>query len=68
MGYKFFSQKSYDGAITRAQYETLAARDKSAMECEIIPNQQLTGKLHKPIIRKFQKRNLPLKTMSWVLS
>ena len=30
----------------------------SSVKSEIIPNQQLTNKLHKPSIRKFDERNV----------
>ena len=50
MAYKFFDKKSSGGAVTRAQSETLATQDKSAIKSEA-PNQQL----QKPIIRKCKK-------------
>ena len=48
--YEFFHKKSSNGAFTRA--------DKSAIKREIIPNQQLTGELHNPIIKKLEKRKV----------
>ena len=53
MVYNFFDKNSSGSAVTRARSETLATRDKSAVKSENMPNQQLTDKLHKPIITTF---------------
>ena len=42
MVYKFFDKKSSDGVA----------------KIEIMPNQQLAEELHKPIVRKFEKRKV----------
>ena len=42
MVYKFFDKKSSDGVV----------------KIEIMPNQQLAEELHKPIVRKFEKRKV----------
>ena len=41
MVYKFFNKKSSGGAVTCARLENLATENKSAIENEIILNQQL---------------------------
>ena len=50
MVYKVFDKSSSGGAITRAYI--------SAIKSEIMPTQQLAEELHKPIIRKFEKRKV----------
>ena len=55
MVYNFFNKKSFDGAVTCARLETLAARDKSAIKSE---STLLAEELHKPIIRKFEKQKV----------
>ena len=62
--YKFFTKKpsagnTLGGAVIRARSETLATRKKSSIKSEIMSNQQLTEDLHKPIVRKFEKRKVP---------
>ena len=47
MVYKFFDKKS-------ASFEDKSASG-SGVKSEIMPNQELTEELHKPIIRKFEK-------------
>ena len=47
MVYKFFDKKSLGGAVTHA--------DKSAIKTENFSNQESAEKLHKPIIRKYEK-------------
>ena len=58
MVYKFFDKKTSGGAATLAQWETLATRNKSAIRNDIISNKELGEELHKPIIRKFEKRKV----------
>ena len=61
MVYRLFDKKSSDGAVRRVRSEFLATQDKqdkSAIENKIVSNQQLAGELHKPIIRKFEKRKV----------
>ena len=41
MVYKFFDKMFSGSAVTRAQSEILATRDKSAIKSEILPNKQL---------------------------
>ena len=50
MVYKIFEKKPSRGALTCAC--------KSATKSEIISNQQLAKQLHKPIIRKSEKRKV----------
>ena len=47
MVYEFFGKKSLGGAVTHA--------DKSAIKNENFSNQESAEKLHKPIIRKYEK-------------
>ena len=53
MAYEYFDKKSSPGAV----------------KSEIMPNQELAEELHKPRIRKFEKRKAysSLKTIFWVL-
>ena len=44
MVHKFFNKKTSDGAV----------------KIKIMPNQQLADKLHKPIIKKFEKQKVNL--------
>ena len=50
MVYKLFDKKSSGGVITHALSETFKS--------EIVANQKLVEELHKPIIRKFEKRKV----------
>ena len=50
MVYKFFDKKDSCGAAILA--------NKSAIKNEIISNKELAEELHKPIIRKFEKRKV----------
>ena len=58
MVHKFFNKK----AVSLARSETLATRDKSpsggGIKNENVSNQELAKELHKPIIRKFEKRKV----------
>ena len=60
--YKFFDKSSCantsGGAVTHALSETLATQDKSAFKNEIVLTQQLTNKLHKPIVTKLEKQKV----------
>ena len=59
MVYKSFDEKSLSGAVPRAQSKTLAIRDKqdeSTIENKIMSNQQLAEKLHKLVVRTFEKQ------------
>ena len=56
MVYKFFDIEIYGGVATLARLETLATRNKSAIKNENISNKELAEELHKPIIRKFNKK------------
>ena len=60
MVYKFFDKKP----ASLARSKTLAARDKSAsgsgIKNENISNKELAEELHKPLIRKFNKRKVQL--------
>ena len=50
MFYKFFDKETSGRAATLA--------NKSAIKNEIISNKELAEELHKPIIRKFNKRKI----------
>ena len=50
MGIKFFEKKSKGSVVA-----TLV--NKSAVNIEMNPGEKLSKELHKPIIRKFKKRN-----------
>ena len=58
MVYKYFDKKSAPLSLS----ETFATRDKSAsggaIKNENMRNKELAGELHKPIIRKFEKRKV----------
>ena len=56
--YKYFDEKFPDGVATRARWETIATRDKSATENKKMWNQQLVEELNKSIIRKLKKRKV----------
>ena len=59
--YKFLDKMSSGSAITLARSENLntrTERDKSAIENKIVSNQHLAEELLKPIIKKFEQRNL----------
>ena len=58
MVYNFYDKKSSGGAATLARSETLATRNNSLIKNEIISNKELAEELHKPIIRKFNKRKV----------
>ena len=60
MVYKFSHKKTSGGAPVLARWETLATRNKSAIKNDIISNKDLAEELHKPIIRKFEKRKVHL--------
>ena len=55
MAYNFFDNKTSSGAAKLARSETLAARNKSAIENENISNKELAEELNKPVIRKYKK-------------
>ena len=50
--------KSSGDAATRAQSETLAACDISAIKSEIMSNQKLAEEFHKSITKKREKRKV----------
>ena len=58
MVYKYFDKKSAPLSLS----ETFATQDKSAsggaIKNENMRNKELAGELHKPIIRKFEKRKV----------
>ena len=56
MVYKCFDKKS--SGVTRTRSETLDTQDKSAVENKIVSNQQLAEALHRPIIKKIEKRKV----------
>ena len=58
MVYKCFDKKTSGGVVTLVGSETLAIRNTSAVKIENMSNNELADKLHKPIIRKVEKRNL----------
>ena len=58
MVYDFFHEKSFGGAVAHARLEHLATQDKSAIKCQVTPNQELAEELHKPIIRKLGKHKV----------
>ena len=58
MANNIFDKKSSDGAVTRAQSETLETRDKSAIKSKNIWIKQIAENLHKRIIKKFEKRKV----------
>ena len=51
-------KKTSGGAATLALSEALATQKKFAVENENISNKELAEELHKPIIRKFNKRKI----------
>ena len=77
MIYKCFDIKSSNGAATLAKSETLATQDKSAIKSGRMSNQctldlatRQLAELHKPIIRKFEKRKVYLSSKGniWMLN
>ena len=55
---KFCNKNASGGAATLARSETLATQNKSAVKIENISNSGLAEKLHKPIIKKYEKRKV----------
>ena len=55
---KFFNKKIFRWCFYRCLVETLDTQDKSGIEYKIMSNQQLAEKLHKLIVRKFEKRKV----------
>ena len=57
-------KKAFGGAATLTRFETLvtratqATRNKPAIKNEDISKKELAEELHKPIIRKFEKRKV----------
>ena len=58
MIYKFFDEKTSDGAATLVRSEILPTRNKSVIKDVNISKKELSEELHKPIIRKFKKKKV----------
>ena len=52
---QLFDRKSSGGTVTHAWSDSLVAPDRSAIESEVISNQQIAEEFYKPIIRKCEK-------------
>ena len=63
----FLIKEASGGAVTVARSEALATRNKSALKNENMSNKDLAEELHKPIIRKFEKRKVFFNKYAWVI-
>ena len=58
MVYKCFDKKTSDGVAMLLGSEALATRYTSAIKIKNMSNNELDGKIQKPIIRIVEKRNV----------